>query len=201
MRLAAAIPIPVYAMMRPRAGCFVYAPPELDLIRRDLDAAAEAGLAGAVIGVSTTSGDLDAEVCAALVRHARDRGLACTLHRAVDLTPDPVAAVDVAVEIGVERILTSGGARTATEGAGVIAAMVRRAGGRLAIMAGSGVNPGNVADLIRATGVREVHGSCSRPVPEAHPRLIELGFSDPKARGTVAAEVAALVAATETLSA
>lgn len=199
MWLAAKSPIPVYPMLRPRAGSFVYGPGELELIRRDIDAVAEVGLPGVVLGASTPSGELDVKACAVLFTHARERGLKVTLHRAVDLTADPVAAVDIAVELGAERILTSGGAKTATEGAEVIAAMVRRAAGRLSIMAGSGVNPANAAELVRKTGVSEVHGSFSRPVGEANPRLIELGFSDPKQRGTVAEDVAAAVAAVEAL--
>jgi copper homeostasis protein len=195
MRLAAGSPIPVYAMMRPRAGSFVYSAEELDLIRRDIEAAAGAGLAGVVLGVSAPSGALDAETCAALVAHARGAGLAATLHRAIDLTPNPVAAVDTAVEAGFERILTSGGRRTAPVGADTIATMVERAGGRISIMAGSGVKAENAVDLIRRTGVREVHGSCSGPPAERNLRLVELGFSNPSARVTVAADVAALVAA------
>jgi copper homeostasis protein len=195
MRAAAVSPIPVYPMLRPRAGAFVYGPEELDLIRRDIDEVAEAGLPGIVLGASKPSGELDVEGCAALIGHARQRGLAVTLHRAVDLTPDPVAAVELAVDLGAERILTSGGARTAPEGAEVIAAMVARAAGRISIMAGSGVSAANAAELVRLTGVREVHGSFSRPVAETNPRLVELGFSDPKQRGTVAEDVAAVVAA------
>jgi copper homeostasis protein len=73
--------------------------------------------------------------------------------------------------------------------------MAWRADGRISIMAGSGVNAGNAAELIRRTGISEVHGSCSRPVAEVDPRVAALGFSDPKARATVAEEVAALFAA------
>jgi copper homeostasis protein len=200
MRLARACPVPVFPMLRPRAGSFVYDADEIDLIRRDIDAVAAAGLQGVVVGASKPSGELDVTGCRTLISHARGLGLAVTLHRAVDLTPDPVAAVDVAVELGAERILTSGGARTAPEGADAISAMVERAAGRLSIMAGSGVSAANAAELVRRTGVGEVHGSCSRPVVENDPRLIELGFSDPKRRGTVAADVAALVAAVEALN-
>ena len=195
MRLAAGALIPVYAMMRPRAGSFVYSAEELDLIRRDIDAAAESGLAGVVLGVSAASDALDAETCAALTAHARKAGLSATLHRAIDLTPDPTAAVDIAIEAGFERILTSGGRRTAAAGADTIAAMVERAGGRISIMAGSGVKAENAVDLIRRTGVSEVHSSCNGPPAERNLRLVELGFSNPSARVTVTADVAALVAA------
>jgi copper homeostasis protein len=200
MRLAQACPVPVFPMLRPRAGSFVYDADEIDLIRRDIDAVAAAGLQGVVVGASKPSGELDVMGCRTLISHARGLGLAVTLHRAVDLTPDPVAAVDVAVGLGAERILTSGGARTAPEGADTIAAMVERAAGRLSIMAGSGVSAANAAELVRRTGVSEVHGSCSRPVVDDDPKLVELGFSDAKRRGTVAADVAALVAAVEAIN-
>jgi copper homeostasis protein len=200
MRVAAASPIPAFPMIRPRAGSFVYDEAELDVIRRDIDAVAWAGLKGVVLGASTPSGALDVKGCEALISHARGYGLAVTLHRAVDLTPDPVEAVDIAIALGAARILTSGGAKTAPEGAERIAAMAARAAGRCSIMAGSGVKAGNAADLVRRTGVREVHGSCSGPVAPEGARLIELGFSDPAQRGTVETEVAALVEAVRTLN-
>lgn len=199
MHLAARSPIPVYSMQRPRSGSFVYSPDELDLIRRDIDAVAEVGLQGVVIGASKPSGDLDVEACLVLVSHARAQGLAVTLHRAIDLAPDPVNAVDVAVDLGVERVLTSGGARTAIEGIETIAAMVNRAGDRLSVMAGASVNGNNIAELVRRTGIKEVHGSFSQPSTITDPRLIELGFTSPNQRGTNAAEVANAVAAVSAL--
>jgi copper homeostasis protein len=200
MRLAKATsPVPVFPMLRPRAGAFVYDADELDLILRDIDAVAEAGLQGVVVGASRPSGELDVKGCEVLAAHARARGLAVTLHRAVDLTPDPVEAVEVAIALGAERILTSGGAKTAPEGAERIAAMVERAAGRCSIMAGSGVNAANAAALVVRTGVSEVHGSCSRPLADEGGKLAELGFTDPRRRATVAADVAALVAAVGTL--
>ena len=130
-------------------------------------------------------------------QRAAQAWLKTTLHRAIDLAPDPVEAVDVAVDAGFERILTSGGARTARAGADTIAAMVARAGDRVSIMAGAGVKAENAPELIRRTGVREVHGSCGAPPSERNLRLVELGFSNPSARVTVAEDVAALVAATQ----
>ncbi|HWE45080.1 MAG TPA: copper homeostasis protein CutC [Caulobacteraceae bacterium] len=195
MRLAGTCPVPVYAMMRPRAGAFVYSADEIDQIKRDMDAAAQAGLKGVVLGVSAPSNALNVDACAALAAYARTAGLAATLHRAIDLAPDLLAAVDVAIEAGFERILTSGGRRSAPAGADAIAAMVERAGDRISIMAGSGVKADNAAALIAQTGVCEVHSSCSGPPPERNLRLVELGFANPSARVTVAEEVAALVAA------
>jgi copper homeostasis protein len=92
-----------------------------------------------------------------------------TLHRAIDVVADPVAAVDDAVALGFAIVLTSGGAVTAMAGAETIGRMVARAGDACAIMAGSGVTPANAAALLAATGVAALHGSASKPVPTSTP--------------------------------
>lgn len=195
MAIAATAPIPIYPMIRPRNGDFVYGARDLDAMRRDIDAVRGAGLAGVVIGANRASGELDAEALAMLVAHAR--GLGVTLHRAFDLTPDPVAALETAVELGFERILTSGCALSAMAGAGTITALVEQAAGRIAILAGGGVNPSNVAELVARTGVREVHGSCSGPMVDGlarghEHRAHELGFVQDGLRDTDKATVAAV---------
>jgi copper homeostasis protein len=196
--LAAKAPIPVYPMLRPRHGDFCYGPRDLDAIRRDIDAVRAAGLAGVVIGANRPSGELDTEALAGLLAHAE--GLGATLHRAFDLVPDQSEALEVAVELGFERILTSGGALTAMAGAERLAELVERANGRIAILAGAGVNPGNVAQLVARTGVSEVHGSCGGPATEGlatgHDGLAHtLGFVPDGLRDTDEATVAAVVAA------
>src|SRR5262249_6798829 len=108
-----------------------------------------------------------------------------TLNRTIDMAPDPVAAVDVAVGLGFDTILTSGGAIKAPDGAEAIAAMVTRADGRLVILAGSGVNAGQVSALVEKTGVGAVHGSFSAPWPGAiDPKLVRFGYIAPDARET-----------------
>lgn len=181
----------VWPMIRPRAGDFVFSPAEADAMRRDIDAARAAGLPGVVLGASRRSGELDAELLAELCRHAAGLGLA--LHRAFDQAPDLTAALETAVALGFERVLTSGGARSASEGADRLAALVAQAGDRIVIMAGSGVTAANVVDLVRRTGVKEVHGSCSAPVQVrgADP----LGFEPPGRRETSGEAVKAIAAA------
>jgi copper homeostasis protein len=201
---AAEAAIPVYPMIRPRQGDFQYGPADLDAMRRDIDAVRAAGLAGVVIGANRPSGELDVEALAMLVGHAA--GLGVTLHRAFDLVPDPAAALETAVELGFERILTSGAAQTAMAGAGLIADLVAQAGGRIAILAGGGVNPANVAELVARTGVREVHGSCSGPATEglAHghaDRAYKLGFVADGLRDTRQATVAEMAAVLADLAA
>jgi copper homeostasis protein len=190
MALAAASPIPVYPMIRPRNGDFCYDSRDLDTMKRDIDAVRAYGLAGVSIGASSPDGALDLKVLAALVEHAE--GLGLTLHRAFDLVADQSAALEIAVEMGFERVLTSGGAISALVGAERIAALVDQARGRIGVLAGAGVRVSNVADLVRSTGVREVHGSFGGPRPGAAPasKLGAMGFVPPVLTDTDEATVA-----------
>jgi copper homeostasis protein len=198
MAIAAEAAIPIYPMIRPRNGDFVYDAGDLDAILRDIDATRDAGLAGVVIGANLSSGELDVDALSMLVAHAE--GLGVTLHRAFDLTPDPFAALETAIDLGFERILTSGCALTAMAGAETIAALVTQADGRIAILAGGGVNPSNVAQLVARTGVREVHGSCSGPAVDGlgqghEDRAYKLGFVQEGLRDTHRETVEAVVRA------
>ena len=157
MREAARFDVPCYAMIRPRAGLFHYSQAEVAVMIADVEAAKEAGLAGVVIGAQDATGALDAEVLGWLM----DVGLPATLHRVIDVVPDWRAAIDVAVQVGIERVLTSGGAVRAMDGAERLAQMVAYANGRLSVMAGSGVTAKNVVALVAQTGVSEVHASCA----------------------------------------
>lgn len=157
---AAKSPVPVRAMIRPRAGDFCFTEAEADVMLADIAAIRAAGLGGVVLGATTAMNELDRALLTRLVAAAD--GLGKTLHRAVDLLADPVIAVDLAIDLGFDCILTSGGALAAEAGAAVIAAMVKRAAGRIDIMAGSGVRPENAAAIRRATRVDWLHSSCSR---------------------------------------
>ena len=184
MAQAASAPIPIYPMIRPRNGDFTYDAGDLDHIRRDIDAAREYGLAGVVIGANLPDGQLDLAALEVIVEHGK--GLGLSLHRSFDLVPDQSVALEAAIALGFERVLTSGGALTAQAGAERIAALVEQADGRIGILAGAGVKPGNVAELVQRTGVREVHGSFSGPTPGAEPgsKLNEMGFVPPELRDT-----------------
>ncbi|PHY17111.1 copper homeostasis protein CutC [Caulobacter sp. BP25] len=193
MALAAASPIPVYPMIRPRNGDFCYDTRDLDAMKRDIDAVRAYGLEGVSIGASRPDGELDLEVLAALVEHAQ--GLGLTLHRAFDLVADQSAALEAAIEMGFERVLTSGGAISAVVGAERIAALMTQAGGRISILAGAGVRVSNIAELVRTTGVREVHGSFGAAKPGADPasKLGAMGFVPPTLQDTDQATVAEVV--------
>lgn len=159
-----AAPLPVHVLIRPRAGDFFYSAEELNVCMMDIVAVREAGASGVVIGALTCDGKIDEKAVAAMVAVAKP--MSVTFHRAIDVARDPIAAVETCVKLGVNRILTSGGRATATDGADVICSMVRAAAGRLVVMAGAGVSAANARELLRATGVRELHGS-ARAVVES----------------------------------
>jgi len=161
MHAASQLSVPIYAMIRPRGGGFQFSPAEVGIMERDIDAARGAGLAGVVLGAEGANAELDIDVLARLI--AISGPLGCTLHRVVDIVDDPLLALDQAIDLGFERILTSGGAATADEGAGTIAAMIARAKGRISVMPGGGISPGTAADIVTNTGARELHASCSVP--------------------------------------
>ena len=158
MAAAAQLDTPVYNMIRPRAGGFCYSQSELEIMKRDIEASAKAGCDGVVFGVLLPDGQLDTVAMAGLLRAS---ALPATLHRAFDCVPDPFMALEQAIELGFERILTSGGQPSAPEGLSLISALVKRAAGRIVIMPGAGVNAENVGEIVRRTGVTEVHSSCA----------------------------------------
>lgn len=177
MLRAARQPLPAYAMIRPRAGDFCFSPAEIDMMRHDIDAARGAGLAGVALGATRPDGMPDEAALGRLVAHAK--GLGLTLHRAFDVAPAPLAALDLAIALGFERVLTSGGATSALAGAPQIRGLVAHAEGRISIMAGAGITAANVTSLVGATGVTEVHGSFSRKLPAVPgPKALStLGFT------------------------
>lgn len=196
IELARGCPVPVYAMIRPRAGDFVFGPADLSSMQADIDHVADAGLDGVVLGASRADGRLDETVLSTLCERAG--GLGMTLHRAFDLVPDFIEGVDCAIDLGFERILTSGGRPTAIEGLDALEEIVDHARGRIAIMPGSGVKPGNVAELLRRLAVREVHASGSSPRRGAGGRLLSLGFEREGDRATNEATIAELKRSIET---
>ena len=155
-----AVSIPVFVMIRPRGGGFVYAEAERDVMRRDIVVARELGAAGVVIGGLLPNGAVDLALVEMLVEAAR--GLPVTFHRAFDLTPDLEASLESLAGAGVQRVLTAGGAPTAAEGATALARLVRSAGSRVVVMAGGGVREENVRTLVSISGVREVHVRLTR---------------------------------------
>ena len=157
--VAAAVQVPVFAMIRPRAGDFLYDGTEVDVMVRDIEALREAGAAGFVVGALQADGQVDHRRMGEFVDMAE--GLPVTFHRAFDVCRDANEAVEVLCELGVQRLLTSGMKASAPEGKQQIRATVERAGDRLTVMAGAGVRDDNVVRLVEFSGVREVHLSAA----------------------------------------
>ncbi|MGN6235936.1 copper homeostasis protein CutC [Dyella sp.] len=149
--------IPLYVLVRPRSGDFLYDEAEFELMQRDIEACVRLGCDGVVIGALDADAGVDLAGCRALVAAAG--GLGVTFHRAFDAARDPARALEDVIALGCERVLTSGGHRSALDGAAHIAALVQQAAGRVRIMAGAGIRPENVADVLARSRADELHAS------------------------------------------
>lgn len=148
--------VPVYAMIRPRQGDFLYSQDELNIMADDIHAAAQMGLDGVVLGVLTAQGNINKAALLPLLQIARSYQIGVTFHRAFDQVTDPKKALNELIELGIERVLTSGQAQHAIDGSKLIAQLQSQAQGRIAIMAGSGVSAQNIPQMAK-TGIREFH--------------------------------------------
>ncbi|MGQ0766886.1 MAG: copper homeostasis protein CutC [Gemmatimonadota bacterium] len=157
--------VPVFVMIRPRCGDFVYSESEVDVMLRDVGVARAEGVRGIVSGALEAVGLIDKPSTAALVNAAAP--LPLTFHRAFDLLDDKRAGLDALARLGVARILTAGGRGSASEGSRSIAHLVTRAEPDLTVVAGGAVRQGNVAELVASTGVREVHLGPRRQIRSA----------------------------------
>lgn len=179
MALAARGTLPAIALIRPHDRSFSYTGADEAVMHRDVELAAASGLAGVAIGALTSAGDLDRPLLERLARRAQGLGLELTLHRAFDLVHAPEEALETAIELGFARVLTSGGMPSAPAGSTRLAALIRQAQGRICVMPGGGVRPGNVIELLRTTGASDVHASCREPAPMPNPTWAAFGFSGP----------------------
>lgn len=152
---------PLAVMVRPRSGGFVYSDDEIAVMVADIRVARSLGVERIVVGALTPDDRIDRVRLAILADAAA--GLPMTMHRAFDRTPDPEQALDTIMALGFDTVLTSGGARSAPQGAAGLARLQHRAGARLTVMAGGGVRGENVAALVRESGVRAVHARATDP--------------------------------------
>lgn len=150
--------IPVNVLIRPRFGDFLYTQAEFAQMEAEVSRFRELGANGVVIGALTSEGSLDETNLKKLIRAAGDMEL--TLHRAFDMAKDLNRTLEQAVELGFTTILTSGGKASAPRGAEILAALNHQAAGRIRLMAGAGVNAGNIPELFARTGITAFHGSC-----------------------------------------
>jgi copper homeostasis protein len=155
--------IPVFVLIRPRPGGFVYSSDELEIMREDIRMCRKLGCDGVVLGVLTSAGKVSRTPCRFLIAAARS--MEVTFHRAFDSCPDQAEALEEIIRMGCQRVLTSGGQATAVAGQNQLAALVTQATGRIAIMPGAGVSAANIRALANHTGATEFHTSAKRLVP------------------------------------
>lgn len=157
--------IKLYPIVRPRGGDFLYTDLEYGIMRRDVAFCGEQRCDGVVIGILTADGRVDAPRTRALVELAHGYGMGVTFHRAFDVCRDRCEALETIIETGCERILTSGGEATASEGVEELRRLVGQAAGRISIMPGSGITPENAARIVERTGCGEIHGTMRSRYP------------------------------------
>ena len=189
-----AVPLPVIAMARPRPGGFCYSEADYRTLRRDVDLLLSHGAAGVAFGILHEDGRIDAERCREVVRQVGPRE--AVFHRAFDVTPDPFAALELLIDLGVRRVLTSGQEESAYNGSALIAALVRRAAGRIEVLPAGGINRFTVADVAARTGCDQVHASLRHAVSDrstaARPRVSFGAASRPPEDRYVATDPAAV---------
>lgn len=181
MAKAAELSIPIAVMIRPTDGGFQLSDRVLALMLEDVAAARHFGLEAIVVGALDNDFNLDMAAMAKISEAAN--GLDIVLHRAIDVSSDPQRLIDQAIDLGVKRILTSGGQLRAIDGIDMIRQMVEWADGHIEIMAGSGITPDNVLNMIKQTHIQDVHASCAISVPQ-DPQIARFGFGATEQRKT-----------------
>ena len=154
---------PVFPIIRPRGGDFLYSDDEFDSMKSDLLLVKDLGYPGAVIGLLKKDGHIDIDRTAALVSIAGNMEI--TFHRAFDRCIDPLKGLEDIIQTGCKRILTSGQVPHVSNALPLITQLVNNANGRITIMPGSGVRANNIADIISSTGVMEIHSSARKNYP------------------------------------
>jgi copper homeostasis protein len=155
LRVRQLVRVPIFAMIRPRAGDFVYSPEEIAQMHTSIAAAKRAGMDGLVLGVLNGERGVDVERTRELVKRAEP--LPVTFHRAFDEVADLDAGLEAVIETGAARILTSGGAPTAPAGIAKLAHLIATANDRIIILPGGGINASNFSRVARQTGASELH--------------------------------------------
>ncbi len=155
--------LPIMMMIRPRGGDFLYSRQEFAVMERDIEEAKRLKVMGVVLGLLTEDGKIDRSRTARLIQRARP--LKVTFHRAFDMADDPMEALKALIDLGVDRLLTSGQAPTAPEGTTLLKQLINTAKGKLIIMPGGGLTEDNIAQVVAETGATECHATGSNLFP------------------------------------
>jgi copper homeostasis protein len=155
--------IPIFAIIRPRTGDFVYCAEEMETMRKSITLARESGMDGVVLGALLSDATIDVPRAKELVELARP--MPVTFHRAFDECNDLLASLEDVVATGAARVLTSGGAPNALEGMKKLRELVVAAGQRITILPGGGIRPGNFRQVLQGTGAKEMHSGLGTVLP------------------------------------
>ena len=161
--------IPVRVLIRPRSGNYIYNEAELEMMCIDIKLIKELGYEGVVIGALNENGDLDVPKIKAMMKAGE--GMKFTFHRAIDACNNPLDALKTLVELGFDKVLTSGCKPKAVDGIEMIRKMQEQFGDKIKIMAGGGVNINNVVTIINETGVSNCHASLTVEVDDYNKKL------------------------------
>jgi len=151
--------IKLYVLIRPRWGDFLYNDLEFEIMKSDIEHCGKIGCDGVVIGMLNSDGTVDMSRNRKLVEIAKRYSMGVTFHRAFDHCADFFQSLEDVINLGCERILTSGGQKTAVEGIPILAQLIEKAGNRISIMPGAGITPENIVKIIENTGASEIHGT------------------------------------------
>lgn len=149
--------IEIWPIIRPRGGDFLYTDLEFELIKEDIEICKSLNCNGIVVGILKANGEIDTERCAELIELAKP--LPVSFHRAFDMSNNLEKSLEDLIELGIVRVLSSGGYSSAIQGADTLARLIKQAKGRITVMPGAGINKSNLQDLMDKTGATEFHAS------------------------------------------
>ena len=194
--------VDVHVMIRPRGGDFLYSEAEFASMRRDVEMAKHLDVNGVVFGLLTPDGSVDMEQTEQLTEQARP--MSVTFHRAFDMARDPTRSLETLIELGIDRVLTSGHEAFASEGIDLLRELVAQAGDRIVVMPGGGIDEQSLPRILNTTGAREIHVTGTKGVESGmtyrNPRCfmgIEPGSSEFSTTMTDVNRIRALVQLTQ----
>ena len=155
---AISLGVKIHPIIRPRAGNFIYTSKEINSIINDVRFCRENNCSGVVLGVLDSNNEVDISNCKKIIKESGDMSL--TFHRAFDETSNPYESMEKIIDLGFDRILTSGQEEKATDGVLLINKLVKQSKGRISIMPGSGIRASNVDLFLENNGISEIHSSC-----------------------------------------
>lgn len=165
IKQTAALDMQAMVMIRPRGGDFLYTREEIAVMADDIKAAAELGALGVVFGILTENGSIDSLAMSSLIQLAKSLDLEVTCHRAFDRAAEPRLALQELIDLGVDRVLTSGQQKTAVDGIPLLRELIEQAKGKISIMPGGGVRAHNIDALLKELDIKEVHTGSREQVP------------------------------------